>query len=305
MNYGAAQEGVKKPKRNLKDSKGFQSLLYLLPSMLLMLIFFIGPILMTFVFSFTNMSLTGASAQQLEFVGFTNFVNMFQDPNFKFSFIYTMIFLLFSAILGQQVLGFLLALLMKKKNAAFRKIVGLTIIAGWVTPEVITGFAFSAFFGDNGTLNSMIGFLDFEPISWLYTFPMAAVIIANIWHGTAYSMMMFQAALDSVPYSVEEAAMIDGANAWQRMWRIVIPMIKNTITTNLIIITLGTLGVFTLIYTMTGGGPANSTSTLPIFMYQQAFINYQIGYGTAIALILLVIGIVFSLAYIKFTKADQ
>ncbi|WP_425589769.1 carbohydrate ABC transporter permease [Fictibacillus fluitans] len=292
-------------KKSSNKRKWLQALIFLLPSLLLLGIFFAGPIIMTFYFAFTDMSLTGASAQNIQYVGFQNFTNMFQDPSFKTSFMKTMVFLLMSAILGQQVLGFILAMLMREKNATVRRITGTAVIAGWVTPEIICAFAFVTFFSDNGTLNHLLNIFNFGPVSWLYTFPMAAVVIANIWHGTAYSMMMFQAALDGVPKEIHEAAMVDGAGRWQRLWRITIPSIKNTISTNLVVITLGTLGVFSLIYTMTGGGPANSTSTMPVFMYKQAFVNYQLGYGTAISLILLLIGITFSLLYIKFLKTDQ
>lgn len=300
----SSQAAMKRPKF-FKNNKTRMSLYFLAPSILLMFIFFIGPIFMTIFFAFTNMSLTGASAQHIEFVGFQNFVEMFRDPNFKTSFIATMVFLIFSGIVGQQVLGFLLAILMKDKNKNLRKFVGGTVMAGWVTPEIIVAFTFVSFLHDGGTLNQIIGNFGFEPVSWLFTFPMVSIIIANIWQGSALSMLMFQSALDTVPNSIYESAKIDGANAWQRLWRITIPMIKNTIFTNLVIITLGTMGVFTLIYTMTGGGPARATSTLPVFMYEQAFVNYQLGYGTAISLIILLIGIVLSLAYIKILKTDE
>ena len=296
----AKSKEFKKSNGNLK-----RAALFLSPALILMIIFFLGPIVMTFFFAFTNMSLTGASAQNIEFVGFQNFVNMFEDPNFKTSFMATMVFLIFSGIIGQQVLGFLLAILMKNKNKTFRKFVGATVMAGWVTPEIIVGIMFVAFLHDGGTLNQFIGALGFEPVSWLFTFPMVSVIIANIWQGSALSMLMFQSALDSIPNSLYEAARIDGANRWKILWKITIPMIKNTVFTNLVIITLGTLGVFSLIYTMTGGGPARATSTLPVFMYEQAFVNYQLGYGTAISLVILLIGIVLSLAYIKLLKTDE
>lgn len=289
-----------KQNSNLKNA-----ILFLSPSLLLLLIFFIGPILMTFFFAFTNMSLTGAAAQNIQFVGFQNFVDMFKDPNFKTSFIATMVFLLFSGIIGQQVLGFLLAVLMKDKHKSVRKFVGGTVMAGWVTPEIIVGITFVSFLHDGGTLNKIIANFGIEPISWLFTFPMVSVVVANIWQGSALSMLMFQAALDNIPNTVQESAMIDGANRWQRLWRITIPIIKNTIFTNLVIITLGTLGVFTLIYTMTGGGPARATSTLPVFMYEQAFVNYQLGYGTAISLVILLIGIILSLIYIRLLKAEE
>src|SRR5699024_4925348 len=144
-----------------------------------------------------------------------------------------------------------------------------------------------------------------EPVAWLLNFPMVSVIFVNIWHGAAFSMLMYQAALDDVPKEVEESAKIDGANAWQRLWRITLPIIKGAAVTNMVLVTLQTLGVFTLIYALTGGGPGERSTTLPIFMYNEAFVNYQIGYGTAISIVLLLIGIVLSLIYIRFLKIDE
>ncbi|WP_151734959.1 carbohydrate ABC transporter permease ['Paenibacillus yunnanensis' Narsing Rao et al. 2020] len=276
--------------------------LFLTPSVLLLLIFFIVPIILTVYFAFTNMALTGSAAQNLEFVGFRNFTNMFQDPDFRISVWRTLVFLIFSAVIGQVVLGFILALLMKEKNITFRRIIGIIVIAGWVTPEIVVAFCMVAFFSDNGTLNQIIGWFGISPISWLFSFPMVSVIIANIWHGTAFSMMVYQSALDEIPKDIEEAATIDGAGSFKILSYITIPMVKGSIVTNMMLVTLQTLGVFTLIYTMTGGGPGTATQTLPVFMYNQAFVNYQFGYGTAISLVLLLIGIVASLFYMKSMK---
>lgn len=98
---------------------------------------------------------------------------------------------------------------------------------------------------------------------------------------------------------------MDGASPLTQLVRIKIPLIKNTIATNLVLITLATLGVFSLIYTMTAGGPSNKTTTLSILMYQEAFINYQLGYGTAISMIILGIGIVLSLCYLKLLQGER
>ncbi|MBB6024238.1 multiple sugar transport system permease protein [Paenibacillus sp. JGP012] len=276
--------------------------LFLMPSVTLLLVFFIVPIVLTICFAFTNMALTGAAAKSLEFVGFQNFVNMFQDPDFRISVWRTLVFLIFSAVIGQVVLGFILALLMKEKNITFRRIIGIIVIAGWVTPEIVVAFCMVAFFSDNGSLNQILGWFGVSPISWLFSFPMVSVIIANIWHGTAFSMMVYQSALDDIPKEVEEAAIIDGSTGFQIIRHITVPMVKGSIVTNMMLVTLQTLGVFTLIYTMTGGGPGTSTQTLPIFMYNQAFVNYQFGYGTAISLVLLFIGIIASLFYIRSMK---
>lgn len=284
--------------RHQKRNRLMQTLLFLSPSLLLLLIFFIGPVVMTIFFSFTNFSLTGSNARDVSFVGLDNFRNLFSDPRFFSSFSATTAFLVASGILGQQLLGFGVAFLMQRKNRTFRKVVGATIMAGWVTPELIVAISFVTFLHDGGSLNAFLEYIGLERVSWLYEYPMTSVVIANIWQGSALSMLMFQSALDSIPDSLYEAAEIDGASAWDKLLRVTLPMIKGTIFTNLIIITLSTLGVFTLIYTMTGGGPAGKTATLPVFMYEQAFVNYRLGYGTAIAMVILGFGILLSLIYI-------
>ncbi|MCJ8012481.1 sugar ABC transporter permease [Paenibacillus sp. KQZ6P-2] len=282
--------------------KNFTWLYFLLPSIAIMLVFFIYPILLTFFYSFTNLALTGEAAKELKFVGLSNYTHMFQDPTVRVSIWNTLVFLIGSAVIGQQVLGFLIALLMKHKKKVFRRVIGTVVLAGWVTPEIVCALCLYSFFGDDGTLNAIITFFGVSPITWLYTVPMLTVILANIWHGTAFSMLVFQAALDDVPNEIEEAAVVDGASRLQILFRITIPYIKDTITTNMMLVTLQTLGVFGLIYAMTGGGPGTATTTLPIFMYNQAFVNYQLGYGTAISLLLLLIGIVLSLFYIRSLK---
>ncbi|CAM3681125.1 sugar ABC transporter permease [Cohnella lubricantis] len=282
-----------------KRNKTYTWLFYLLPSIAIMLVFFIYPILLTFFYSFTNLALTGEAARELKFVGFDNYTRMFEDSTVTVSIWNTLVFLIGSAVIGQQVLGFLIALLMKHKRRFFRRVIGTVVLAGWVTPEIVCALCLYSFFSDSGTLNSIIGAFGISPIAWLFTVPMLTIILANIWHGTAFSMLVFQAALDDVPSDIEEAAVVDGASRWQILIRITLPYIKQTITTNMMLVTLQTLGVFGLIYAMTGGGPGTKTTTLPIFMYNQAFINYQLGYGTAISLLLLLMGIVLSLFYIR------
>lgn len=296
-------------RKGIRLSDNTKTSIFLTPAFLVLGLFFIIPMLLTIIFAFTNLALTGTQAQQLEFIGFDNFVRMFNDSNLYNSIILTLIFVLFSAILGQCLMGFVIAFMMKGKNSLFRRIIGIAVIAAWVTPEVVVGFAWTIFLGDSGTVNNVLTFLGEylpflpqEPIAWLFQYPMVSVVIANIWRGTAFSMMAFQTALDDIPTEVEEAAVMDGATRWKLVRHITIPMVKGTVATNLLLVTLQTLGVFTLIYTMTGGGPSGATMTLPVYMYQQAFVSFQLGYGTAISLVLLLIGAIFSLFYIKFLK---
>lgn len=280
---------------------------YLLPTLALLLFFFLWPILLSFYYSLTDLTLSGTKSIHYDFVGFDNFINFFSDPLLKQSFFNTLIFLIFSAIIGQMILGFFIAYLMKQKNGAVRRIIGTIVLVGWIMPEVVVAFCWISFFSSDGTLNAILMSLAIlrKPIVWLYTFPMVSVIVANIWHGTAFSMLQFQAALDGIPAEVEEAAEMEGASEFKKTLYITIPMIKQTIMMDLIIITLRTLSVFGLIYAMTGGGPGSKTTTLAVYMYRQAFGSYQMGYGTAIALIILVMGILLSLVSVNLSNPLQ
>lgn len=274
------------------------------PAVILMAIFFAMPIILTFVYSFTNLALTGSAAKNMQFVGIGNYVKMFKNADVWSSIRATLIFLA-GSVIGQQIMGFAIALMMKGRRVWFRRIIGPCILSGWVIPELVAAMGMTVFFGYSGTLNSVLhAILGLSAVEWLYDHAMLCVIVANVWHGTAFSMLMYQAALDSVPFDMEEAARIDGANLVQILRYITIPYVKDTISTCLMLNTLSTLGIYTLIYTMTGGGPNLTTMTLPIYMYRQAFVGYQLGYGTALSMILLVIGIVFSVLYTRLCK-DQ
>jgi multiple sugar transport system permease protein len=117
-------------------------------------------------------------------------------------------------------------------------------------------------------------------------------------------MLVYSAALQDMPLDVTEAAEVDGARGWQRLMFITLPMIRRSISTNLMLTTLQTLSVFTLIFVMTGGGPGTNSSTLPVLAYQEAFKFGELGFGTAIATIMLLVGAVFSIIYIRALKPE-
>jgi multiple sugar transport system permease protein len=276
----------------------------LIPSMVLVAVFLLGPVISSFYGSFTDMSLTGSAAQGAKFIGFDNYVQLFQSPDFLQSVWLTVLFLVGSAIIGQNVLGMGLAMLMRNGNAAVRAIVGTLVVTAWILPEIVAAFASYAFFHNRGTLNELLALVGINGPNWLYALPMVAVILANVWRGTAFSMLVYSAALSDVPEDVTESAEIDGAGGVKRLMYITLPMIRRSISTNLMLTTLQTLSVFTLIYVMTAGGPGTKSSTLPILAYQEAFKFSQLGLGTAIATILLVIGAIFSIVYIRALKPE-
>jgi len=267
------------------------------PSLVLLLVFLAGPILYCIYAAFTNMALTGQEGTQ--FIGFANFTRAFTDDAFWSSVGLTLIFTIISAIIGQNVLGLVLALLMRSSWAIVRALTSAIVIAAWVLPEVVAAYLWQAVLGPDGSWNSITGFLHIPPQNWLYTVPILAVSIANIWRGTAFSMLVYSAALSEVPRELEEAALVDGAGRFRLLTSVTIPLVRRTIATNLMLITLQTLSVFGLIYTMTKGGPSNKSMTLPLFAYNEAFVSADLGYGTAIALLLLLIGGIFSVIYLR------
>ncbi|WP_421743714.1 carbohydrate ABC transporter permease [Cellulomonas sp.] len=276
----------------------------LVPAIALLLLFLAGPIVYSLYGSLTNTALTGYKAANPDFIGLDNYAALFSSPEFWKSVWLTVLFVGASAVIGQNVLGMLLALLMRSSVKPLRSIVGGLVVTAWVLPEIVAAFALYAFFSTDGTLNTILARVGLEGTTWLITFPMFAVIMANIWRGTAFSMMVYNAALSEVPPEITEAAEIDGAGPFQRFFRITLPMIRRSISTNLMLTTLQTLGVFTLIWVMTGGGPGTASSTLPVLAYQQAFKFSQVGYGTAIATVTLAVGAIFSIVYIKALKPE-
>ncbi len=272
------------------------------PATALLLLFLAGPIGYCVWIAFTNMQLTGSSST--DFVGLDNFRRAFADDDFRNAVVLTLVFTLISSILGQNTLGLALAGLMQRASRPVRTVTGSIVIAAWVLPEIVAGFLLYAFFRREGTLNAVLDWLQLPSQNWLYTLPILAVSFANVWRGTAFSMLVYSAALSEIPKEITEAAQVDGARGRQRLWHVTLPMIRRSIGTNLMLNTLQTLSVFGLIWAMTRGGPGNRSTTLPVFMYDQAFMKSLIGYGTAVALLLLLVGALFSVAYLRLMREE-
>ncbi|MFE1883946.1 carbohydrate ABC transporter permease [Streptomyces diastatochromogenes] len=280
----------------------FTRALPLTPAVVLILLFLAGPIAYCVYIAFTDLQLTGQA--HASFVGFANFRHAFQDDAFLNAVWLTLVFTVLSSLVGQNTLGLALAALMKRASKPVRTLTGGVVITAWVLPEVVAGFLLYAFFRREGTLNAILQHLHLPTQNWLFTLPILAVSFANVWRGTAFSMLVYSAALDEIPSEITEAAEVDGAGGWRRMWHITLPMIRRSIGTNLMLNTLQTLSVFGLIWVMTRGGPGDRSQTLPLFMYEQAFQNSMIGYGTAVALLLLLVGSLFSVVYLRLLRTE-
>jgi multiple sugar transport system permease protein len=299
------------PTKNIQRRKRLRiSLLFMAPAFLVIAIFMLGPAIWACYVSFTNMALTGVGAAAPQWVGWQNFAQVFHDSEFFNAFRVSLTYLVFSALIGQAVLGLLLALLMRKRNPVFKSVLGAIIICAWVIPDVVAGYLWSAFLAGGpqsvlapGLLNNIMAALMLPEHAWLQEYPMTMVIIANIWRGTAFSMLLYASGLEGIPEELYEAAAIDGAGIWARLRYITLPLLKGTVATDLLLITLATLSDFTLVFVLTGGSNPN-TELMTIYQYYQAFQSYQIGYGSAIALLIIAVGAILSLVYIRVLRID-
>jgi multiple sugar transport system permease protein len=269
---------------------------WLLPGAALLIGLFVVPTLYAVYLGFTNLELLGQYAQNYSFTGVANLQRMVHDPTFWLSVKLTLIFVIGSGIVAQTVLGLALALLAQRVNVVVRSSVGAIVILAWVLPEITVAFVWYSFSQAGGTLSHLFGVPGSDLLS---TTPMLVVSMANAWRGTAFSMLVLSAGLRNVPGEVDEAAQLEGAGYWRRLFTVTLPIMRPTLMTNLLLVTLATISDFTLIYAMTQGGPGNQTAILPVYMYIEAFQFNQLGYGTTIALTLVLIGAILSIAYIR------
>ncbi len=270
------------------------------------ILFFLGlPVAWGIYISFTNLALTGPQAAHPNFVGLANYVHLFTSGLFWLSIKASLEYLAGSGLIGQVGLGLALAFIIRRIPLGFRQFLVGLIVLSWVIPEIVTAFIWSSYLQTPGGLfDSVIGILGVLPQPWLYKDPMIFLVIANIWRGTAFSMLVFSAAIESIPGELIDAAQIDGANRFQMFGRVMLPMIRNSIATALVLITLWTLSDFTLIYVLTSGGPGYATDVLPVFTYQNSFSFYELGYGTALSIVLLLIASGLSLLYLRLVATD-
>jgi multiple sugar transport system permease protein len=285
-------------------------ILFMAPAFVIIALFMLGPAFWSIYVSLTNESLTGVGAAAPQWVGVQNFVQILHDAEFFNAFRVSLTYLVGSALIGQAVLGLLLAMLMRNRQRAFKAVLGGIIIIAWVIPDVVAGFLWSSFLAGGpqsvlapGLLNSIVATFGLPQHAWLQDYPMTSIIVANTWRGTAFSMLLYASALEAIPPELLEAASIDGASLWKRIRYITLPLIKGTIATDLLLITLATLSDFTLVFVLTAGANPNA-ELLTIYQYRQAFQFYQLGYGSAISLLILVVGAILSLLYIRVLRID-
>jgi len=236
------------------------------------------------------------------FIGPANYVHILQDKVLGEAFLNTLVFSV-ASVIGGFLLGLILAILLDA-NIKFPRFFRGMAMTPWIVPYIVVAFLFLFMFNfDVGIINHTLRSLGIIPknLAWLANpkLSMAAVVTANVWNQTPFYMLMLLAGLQSIPSEIKEAAIIDGANGVQLFWNITIPHLQNIIVITTILMLIRNFNSFPLIWTMTGGGPVYSTTTLAIYIYRLAFSDFEIGYAATVGIIWLLVLLGFTGLYVR------
>jgi multiple sugar transport system permease protein len=276
---------------------------FLTPALALLGVFTIWPAVWAIYQSFTNKALTGFEARSPHFVGLQNYTRLLGDPDFHSSMLRTFAFVLLSAVVGQTIFAFAIAYLMAERprwRLGFTPLFAAVFLLPLAVPEAVAAllWASTANGTQEGLLNRGLGLVGIGPVEWLQAHAFETVTVVNIWRGIPFAMVLFAAAIESIPRTTLEAGLIDGASAWQQLRRVVLPILRPQILTFLMLTTITTFGIFGLVFFLTRGGPGNVTEIIGIYIYQRAFQFFQIGLGSAAGVLLLVVLLVLGAYYV-------
>ena len=270
----------------------FAPYLFLLPAGIILLVFFFIPFFQTVILSFQDYS---NNIYNADWVGLANYWQIFKNPIFYKVMLNTFIYLLV-AVPILAIIPLFLAILINQKIRGIT-LYKILIYLPVIVSIVVAAIAFKWIYAEQGVLNYLLSVFHIPAIGWLTDpkYAIYSVILLTIWKGIGYYMMIYLAALMSVPKDLYEACDIDGAGFLRKHLTVTVPHIMPTIALVTTISAISAMKIFAEIYVMTKGGPLNSTKTIVYYIYEKAFVNLDLGYASAMAVILLVVVMVFSL----------
>lgn len=272
---------------------------FLLPGLSVFLLCVILPLIQAVEMSLYDWNIRGLTHS--DFVGLDNYARALGDEQFWLSLTNSAAYMALT-VPPQMVLGLLVAMLLNRHAPArplFRVLFYLPVVTSWVVVSLL----FKYLFADLGLINYALQ----TEISWLSSrwTAMIAISALGVWKGIGWSMMIFLAALQGVPESLEEAAIMDGANRWWRFLVVTLPAIWPAALFILVMLVIGGFNVFTSVLLMTGGGPGGQTDVLLTYMYSTAFDNLDFGYSSAQAVFLLIMLSIFSFLQLRVLRGPR
>lgn len=277
---------------NRKQREALTGLAYIAPSFLLLTVFSLIPLVMNVYFSFTKYNVM----QPAEFVGLKNYVRLLKDEAIWASLKNTVIFTAVTVPAQTCISLVVAAVIAHLFHNRFGDFIKSSFFIPVIASSILVGTLWAFLLGPSGTVNSILNMLGLKSINWLggKSTSLLSICLASIWKNVGYFMVIYFAGIMNIPRSHYEAARVDGASPLQSFCYITLPGLS---TVTFLVVTLGTIWsfqVFDLVYIMTGGGPGRSTVTLVLTIYNTAFKEYNMGYASAIALLMLVLVLLIS-----------
>lgn len=272
--------------KRLKWGEDVRALLFTLPAMIPLSLFWFYPMVLIIYLSFMEWDFM--SPDKL-FVGLENYTNLFSNPAFYQSLRVSLLFCL-GSVLPVIVIGLLLALLLNR-NMKGGSVYRLLMFSPWVTPTVAISIVWSWIYEPEvGLANTLLRAIGLEGVRWLEDpqWALIGVLIVTIWKSAGWGMVFYLVALRNVPADLLEAAELDGAGSWHKFINVTLPLISPTTFFLVVVQTISALQAYDQINVLTQGGPAGSTRTLLYLYYQAAFDSFQIGEASAVAITLIV-----------------
>jgi len=273
----------------MKTNQTKALILFLGPALLAIFVFFFIPVVAAFVISFTDFDIYSlGNFANARFIGFNNYVQLFEDPLFWTALQNTFWFVILAGPLSVTVSLFAAILLnskLIKYKGIFRLSYFMPVVTTLIAVAIVWRFIYHPRFG---LLNYFLGFLHINPVDWLGdpVWAMPAIVLMSVWKNFGYNMIIFIAGLNNIPTDLYEAATIEGASWWQQFRNITLPMLVPTTIFISIITMIGYFQLFAEPYIMTQGGPLNKTLSIVQYMYQEGFRWWNMGYSAAIAFVL-------------------
>lgn len=277
--------------------------LFLLPALVLFLLFVIYPIFQSIYYSLFNWKGFGPA---VDFVGLDNFINILSDKVFLLA-LRNVLFIIVFSLLIQLPLSLALAVLVGR-DLPGRVIFRTIFFMPYVLSEVIAAIMWLFLYNpdpERGFINAvLVLFPGAQAQPWLGNpdTVLLAVFVVLTWKYFGFHMLLYLTGLQNIPTDIEEAGRIDGANSFQNFFYITLPLLGSTIRTSVYLSVLGSIQQFILVWIMTKGGPVNASETLATYMYRFGFVRFQLGYGSAVAIYMFLICLIFSLIYLRLSR---
>jgi multiple sugar transport system permease protein len=302
LNVVSTEINIKTPR--YKKIAKWTSLLFVLPALLLNLIFFVYPLIQSFIMSFYDVAMLGPR----KFVGLDNYMALMQDTSFWNAMWFTLKYILMVTP-PIFIVGLLLALTINKKlpgTTFFRSVYFLPVVISMVSSSLVWLWGYNDL---NGLINyylMKIGIID-QPVVWMgqASTSLPAICFMVTWKVSGFTMILLLSGLQSIPQEVYEASKMDGASRWQTFQYITLPLLKPSIVLSLVVSVIGSALAFEQFVVMTQGGPANSTTTIVNLIYDTSFKYFKFGYGASMTMVLMIILLILSTIQVRVVRKNK